>query len=270
MPSRRLSLCWPLLLLLIPHLILGSDVDDGMAAYRAGDFESAFPLLAQSASADTPGLQNIVALMLYHGRGTPPDPAAAHDLFHSAAMGGSIMARRNLGILHTLGAPGVEINFDEARIWFATAQATGNIDRPSPDQAAHEGEEALIAIDGRYNGNGKKIYLTFCSGCHGFSGMNFFKYAPSFAMGQRLTKSDAELMEVIQHGKGMMPSWEDKLPLSDLEDALLYLRFLAIQTAYGMDATGFNEEPEMYFIFYPWSGEQGDIISPHASTEDDY
>ena len=100
--------------------------------------------------------------------------------------------------------------------------------------------------------------------------MHFFKYAPSFAMGQRLTSSDAELMTSIRLGKGLMPSWEDKLPLSDLEDALAYLRLLSIQTSYGMDTSGFNEEPEMFFIFYPRGTGQADAVNPLAVADDDY
>ena len=77
-------------------------------------------------------------------------------------------------------------------------------------------------------------------------------------------------MGVIRRGKGLMPSWEDKLPLSDLEDALAYLRFLAIQTAYGTDVKGFNEAPETYFIFYPRAAGQADFVDPHTLVEDDY
>ena len=116
----------------------------------------------------------------------------------------------------------------------------------------------------RSNSNGRHIYLTFCSGCHGFSGRHFFEYAPSFAMGQRLAKSDAELMDSILRGKGLMPSWEDKLPMADLQDALDYLRVLAIQTAYGTDLSGFNEEPDVYFIFRPRSVMDAGTPSPHS------
>lgn len=252
--------------LLLPPVAAGAgDLDDGFRAYDEGDFERAYRLLAPAATADNPGLQNLVALMLYLGRGIESDPAAAHELFHSAAMNGSVSARRNLGIVHTLGAPGVDVNFEEARIWFATAQATGNEDQPRLAAAASivpDSIDATIAPETAAHANGRHVYLTFCSGCHGFSGMHFFRYAPSFAMGQRLTRSDAELMTSIRLGKGLMPSWEDKLPLSDLEDALAYLRLLAIQTAYGMDTSGFNEEPEMYFIFYPRRAGEADTVEP--------
>ena len=262
-----------LALALWPWLASAGDIEDGYSAYRDGDFPTALRLLTPAATNDRPQLQNLVALMHYQGQGTDANPAKAHDLFHTAAMNGSVAARTNLGILHTLGAPGVDINFEEAGIWFATVQATGNEDQPGPDLSSMTVPAAIntiISYDHDDNSNGKFTYLTFCAGCHGFSGMHFFEYAPSFAMGQRLTKSDAELMHSIRHGKGLMPSWEDKLPLSDLEDALAYLRLLSVQTAYGTDTSGTNDEPEMYFIFYPRGAGRPDIDNPHLTAKDDF
>lgn len=262
-----------LMLALCPWLATADAIEDGYDAYQKSDFSTAFRLLNSVATDDQPRLQNLVALMHYRGQGTAADPLTAHDLFHRAAMNGSIEARRNLGVLHTLGAPGVDVNFEEARIWFSTVQATGYEEQPgnrhSPAAIPRE-INTLITYDADANSNGKFTYLTFCAGCHGFSGMHFFEYAPSFAMGQRLTKSDAELMHSILHGKGLMPSWEDKLPLSDLEDALAYLRLLSIQTAYGTDTSGINDEPEMYFIFYPRGAGAADAINPHITADDDF
>ena len=64
-----------------------------------------------------------------------------------------------------------------------------------------------------------------------------------------MTKSDKELMQSILDGKGLMPSWKDKLPLSELENALGYLRELALRTGYGTDTSAYEAAPEMYFIF---------------------
>ena len=247
---------------------VADSIEDGYLAYRDGDFETAFELLAPHARPDNPGLQNLVALMLYRGRGTEADPVAAHELLHRAAMNGSVKARRNLGVMHTLGAPGVAVDFEEARIWFATTQGDENEELPAlADIIEPFADDGLIAFDTGGNANGKRIYTTFCAGCHGFSGMHFFNYAPSFAMGQRMTKSDAELMESILRGRGLMPSWEDKLPLSDLEDALAYLRVLAIQTAYGMN-TELDEEPDQYFIFYPSHAVPSGAPNPHAVSDE--
>lgn len=91
---------------------------------------------------------------------------------------------------------------------------------------------------------GRYVFLTYCSGCHGFDGQAFYPGAPSFAMGDALSKSDAELMNTILNGKGHMPSWESKLPRPWLETALAYIRFLAVNT---VPATA----PDYFYIFAP-------------------
>jgi mono/diheme cytochrome c family protein len=94
---------------------------------------------------------------------------------------------------------------------------------------------------------GQKVFLTYCAGCHGFNGLAFYPPAPSFAMGDRLAKSDVELMNSILRGKGVMPSWESKLPRFWLEQALAYLRH--------MERTGNFDTPKNwdgpYYIFSP-------------------
>jgi mono/diheme cytochrome c family protein len=98
---------------------------------------------------------------------------------------------------------------------------------------------------------GRQVFLTYCSGCHGFDGLAYYPPAPSFAMGDRLAKSDAELMRSIFRGKGAMPSWEDKLPAHWLEQALGYIRHMARKGK--IDASG--HWPDYYFIFPPLGGD---------------
>ena len=66
-------------------------------------------------------------------------------------------------------------------------------------------------------------------------------------------------MHTILRGKGLMPSWEDKLSESDLEDALGYLQELALRTEYGTNTSAYNQTPEMFYIFNP-PGTNGIII----------
>ena len=94
---------------------------------------------------------------------------------------------------------------------------------------------------------GRHVFLTYCSGCHGFNGMAFYPPAPSFAMGDRLAKNDAELMRSIFKGRGAMPSWENKLPAQWLKHALAYIRHMARQGH--VDAL--ENWPEKYYIFAP-------------------
>lgn len=116
-----------------------------------------------------------------------------------------------------------------------TLAATG-VASAAPDPGRHQG----IAL-------GRHVFLTYCSGCHGFDGLAFYPVAPSFAMGDRLAKSDAELMQSILRGRGAMPSWENKLPANWLEQALAYIRHMAQKGNVG----ALNNWPDRYFIFAP-------------------
>lgn len=231
-----------------------NNLTPGFDAYLKGDYAKAYAILSPAATADNPFIQNLVALSVYYGRGTAPDTARAHALFHSAAERGVNDARRNLGILHSIGAPGVVVDHAEARSWFNAAAAdinSGTARFQGSSASIPAAIETVIQIEFEHDGEGKRTYLTFCSGCHGFSGMRFFPFSPSFAMGERMTKSNAALMQSILNGKGMMPSWKDKLPRSQLEKALGYLRELALRTGYGTDTSGFGTAPELFFIFNP-------------------
>lgn len=235
-----------------PHVAASDGLHRGLDAYVRGDYGEALAILSPAATSDNPRIQNLVALMIYEGRGIAANAVAAHDLFHRAAAAGVTDARRNLGILHSIGA-GALLDYAEARMWLNAASAGS--DAGATTRAGFNDIPAaiktVIELEFRHDGNGKRTYLTFCAGCHGFNGMRFLPAAPSFAMGERMTKGDAELMQSILHGKGLMPSWEDKLPVSDLEDALGYLRELALRTAYGTDVSAFNAQPARYFIFSP-------------------
>ena len=44
---------------------------------------------------------------------------------------------------------------------------------------------------------GEKLYITFCAGCHGFNDIAYYVNSPSFALGERLQKSDHELQKSI-------------------------------------------------------------------------
>jgi len=253
--SYKSSFCGLVITALISiSLASAENLQDGINAYVRGDYSTAYQVLSLQAVSENPEVQNLVGLMLYLGQGTAADAPAAHRLFHSAAQLGVADARRNLGILHSLGAPGVAVDYDEARSWF-TMTFTGS-DRNALNAAdgqitIPETVKTVIEPEFRYEENGKFTYLTFCSGCHGFSGMRFFPNAPSFAMGERITKSSVELMQAILLGKGLMPSWEDKLPVSDLEDALGYLRELALRTGYGTDTSSYDKTPGFYYVFPP-------------------
>ena len=52
-------------------------------------------------------------------------------------------------------------------------------------------------------------------------------YAPSFAKGERLEKSDAELLRSVRDGLSRMPPWGVILSEREILDAIAYVRTLA-------------------------------------------
>ncbi len=97
---------------------------------------------------------------------------------------------------------------------------------------------------------GSETFLTFCAGCHGTQGFSTYKMAPSFAMGDRLQKSDNELLQSILKGIGAMPSWEDKLPYHKLKEAITYLRSMNARLSAGYEPLNV-ELPEKMYTFVP-------------------
>lgn len=270
--SSKSSFCRLLITALVFISVANAEnLQDGIDAYVSGDYATAYRVLSPHAASENPELQNLVGLMLYLGQGTTADSSAAYQLFQSAAQLGVADARRNLGILHSLGAPGIAVDYAEAMFWFTAAvigSERNTLYTADGQFTIPESVDAVIKLEFRYDGNGKQTYLTFCSGCHGFSGMHLFPYAPSFAMGKRITKSDEELMQAILRGKGLMPSWEDKIPVSDLEDALGYLRELALRTGYGTDTIDYDKKPDFYYVFPP-AGMSGPFVPDWSTDTDD-
>lgn len=117
--------------------------------------------------------------------------------------------------------------------------------------AGADNDDRLLA--GSNVHHGREVFLRYCAGCHGFNGFAFYPYAPSFAMGDRMHKGDAELMRSILNGRGAMPSWDNKLPRPWLRDALAYLRHMNRMAVIGRLPS--NDPPEEFFVFPAYGGQ---------------
>jgi mono/diheme cytochrome c family protein len=103
--------------------------------------------------------------------------------------------------------------------------------------------------------SGDELYSTFCAGCHGFNGIAYYVNSPSFALGERLQKSDFELAYSITYGKGVMPNWKEKLSQVQISNIVAFIRTL--QTSYQNGIAGnLRGKPRIYFRFRP-IGEDG-------------
>ena len=97
---------------------------------------------------------------------------------------------------------------------------------------------------------GAHVYLRFCAGCHGFDGFSRYALAPSFALGERLYKSDDELLRSVLAGRHAMPYWENKLSIDHYRRAIAYLRLMDQRHRSGQPPRS-EPLPEMHYRFNP-------------------
>jgi len=98
--------------------------------------------------------------------------------------------------------------------------------------------------------DGADVFLKYCAGCHGFDGRAEYELAPSFSMGERLQKSDQELLQSVMQGKHSMPYWKDKLGVDEFRSAITYLRVMAERHSSGLPPRE-KPIPEKHYKFIP-------------------
>ena len=127
--TRARMLTASLLLFLIAiHPAAAGPYDDGLAAYKKGDWATAYKVLKPIAETDTSQsavAQQRLGLLTEHGRGTAKDPAQAAKWYQKAADQGDTVAQGHLGRLYRLGA-GVPRDATQAAKWSIKAATQGN------------------------------------------------------------------------------------------------------------------------------------------------
>lgn len=225
---------------------------------RGSQAPSTFAKFLESARGGDPRSQNLIGFMLYFGEAAPQDRFAAHRWFHLAAEQGDASAQLNVAVMHYLGT-GVPKDLAEAERYFRLARANGNKMSDSlselvvPDSLGELAERAAMRPE-NHDSPGESTYATFCAGCHGLNGIAAYVGAPSFALAERMEKSDTELIGTIIHGHGVMPNWKDKISRQGLIDALRFVRTLPRQYQNGI-AQVLRTAPSLYFLFGPMSAD---------------
>lgn len=72
--------------------------------------------------------------------------------------------------------------------------------------------------------NIRQLYHENCAMCHGEDGAPIVPGTPDFSKGERMDKSDEELLKSIREGKEMMPSWKDEMSKEKRAALLSYAR----------------------------------------------
>ena len=100
---------------------------------------------------------------------------------------------------------------------------------------------------------GAKTYARFCAGCHGFNGIAYYVNSPSFALGERMKKSNSALKKSIQNGRNVMPGWQDKLSYAQINALVGYIRTLSLDFDVGIERE-INTPTNFYYQFKPHDG----------------
>jgi TPR repeat protein len=101
-----------------------SSFDEGVVAYDAGDFATAYRIWDELAREDDPAAMRNVAQLLRQGRGVEKDSKRAFRLYTEAAEKGLVTAMANLGDMYLAGE-GTERNPQAAAAWYARAASAG-------------------------------------------------------------------------------------------------------------------------------------------------
>ena len=95
-----------------------NQLDEGLTAYRRGDYAAAMRLLQPLANQGMAIAQNSLGVMYANGRGVPRDYEQAAMWYRKAADQGDDEAQANLGAMYAQGQ-GVPQDFEKAVNWYA-------------------------------------------------------------------------------------------------------------------------------------------------------
>ena len=98
---------------------------EGLAAYRAGDFDRAAAVLMDAAEAGEPAAQYNLGRLYFAGQGVPQDAAAALHWYLRAAEQGYAAAQYQVGVWHESGWV-VPVDGRQAAEWYRRAARQGH------------------------------------------------------------------------------------------------------------------------------------------------
>lgn len=222
----------------------------GNGATRALNPQTTFESARLHAKNGDPEFQNMVGFMRYHGEGVDRDLMQAHQWFHLSAANGHPTGKVNDEFLHTqlnLDSNGIPKDirpFTHSEL-FGQRELVFDATDYSHLQSPETDNEIL---------RGRQVYSRFCAGCHGLNGIAAFVDSPSFALNERLEKSDQELTRSVINGIGQMPSWGGRLQTREVQDVIAFIRSLGMSYQVGIERP-LNPHPTYYFLFGPMMGD---------------
>jgi TPR repeat protein len=105
-------------------LSVADNFDDGLEAYKSGEFEKAHLLWLLAAENGSAAALNNLGLMSLNGQGVAQDDKEAAKWFLRAAEQGQVNAQTSLGLMY-LNGQGVPQDYEQAVKWFRLAAEQG-------------------------------------------------------------------------------------------------------------------------------------------------
>ena len=104
--------------------VKAQSLEDGLKAYDAGDYSTAFNIWLPLAKQGDPKSQMALGYLYEDGDGAPQDYGEALRWYIMAAAQGHIVARYNIGLMHYDGK-GVQQDYQKAAYWYRMAAELG-------------------------------------------------------------------------------------------------------------------------------------------------
>ncbi len=121
---KRLLIILPFVILLWSAVCFAGDFEDGLTAYKRGDYKTAVAMWTIGANKGDAKAQNNLGLMYASGLVVPQDNKQAASWFRKAAEKGDTEAQNNLGLTYAKGL-GVPPDDKQAVSWFRKAAEEG-------------------------------------------------------------------------------------------------------------------------------------------------
>jgi TPR repeat protein len=154
LPSLLAALVWLVVSAGASSIAASAQADfmEGLAAYDAGDYRTAFEEWRALAEAGDAEAQTAIAGLYLDGLGTAVDPAAALRWYRRAAEQGEPVAQQNLGDLYGQGR-GAARDLVSAYVWLSLAAEQGRRwsaqrrDELSPQLSPEQNAEAEARLE---------------------------------------------------------------------------------------------------------------------------
>lgn len=112
----------------------------------------------------------------------------------------------------------------------------------SPVSGANAQSGEISAQDMQRHAAVRETFDDNCAACHGYDGVPMLPGTPNFVAGERLERSDDELLATIAQGQDLMPPWADEFTVEQRKQLLNYIRGFAGELVFQSKCSSCHED----------------------------